>query len=100
MTGHRNARNHAHLPADFYTTDYIVGIGPFAVLNRFREHRLVRHPVGVVDVAAFERDGYLRIDQPELRGAAEAARAALWAQIGRAPDDPASWTRPVCGPQT
>jgi hypothetical protein len=55
----------------------------------------VRHPVGVVDVTAFERDGFLKIEQPELRGAAEAARAALWAQMELSPDDPASWTRPV-----
>lgn len=49
----------------------------------------------MVDVADFDRDGHLKIDQPELRGAAEAARAALWAQIGLSPDDPASWTQPV-----
>lgn len=49
----------------------------------------------MVDVAAFDRDGHLKIDQPELRGAAEAARAALWTQIGLSPDDPASWTQPV-----
>ncbi|BBY16046.1 phytanoyl-CoA dioxygenase family protein [Mycolicibacterium litorale] len=49
----------------------------------------------MVDVAAFDRDGFLRIDQPELRSAADAARAVLWEQIGLSPDDPASWTQPV-----
>jgi hypothetical protein len=49
----------------------------------------------VVDVVAFERDGYLKIDQPELRGAAAAARDVLWRQMGLSPEDPASWTRPV-----
>jgi hypothetical protein len=49
----------------------------------------------VVEVVAFERDGYLKIDQPELRGAAESARAVLWRQMGLSPDDPASWTQPV-----
>ncbi|WP_413031073.1 phytanoyl-CoA dioxygenase family protein [Mycolicibacterium litorale] len=48
-----------------------------------------------VDVAAFERDGYLKISQPELRGAAEAARAQLWRRLGVSPDDPSSWTEPV-----
>ncbi|MGE2717095.1 phytanoyl-CoA dioxygenase family protein [Mycolicibacterium litorale] len=49
----------------------------------------------MVDVAAFERDGYLKIVQPELRAAADAARAQLWRQLGVSPDDPASWTQPV-----
>lgn len=55
----------------------------------------MRQPVRVVDVAAFYRDGYLKIEQPELRDAAEAARAVLWRQIGLSPEDPASWTEPV-----
>jgi hypothetical protein len=49
----------------------------------------------VVDVAALERDGFVKIEQPELRAAADEARALLWRQIGLAPDDPASWTEPV-----
>ncbi|MBO0676098.1 mitomycin antibiotics/polyketide fumonisin biosynthesis protein [Mycolicibacterium sp. S2-37] len=49
----------------------------------------------MVDVEAFLRDGFLKIEQPELRAAADAARALLWRQIGLAPDDPASWTSPV-----
>lgn len=49
----------------------------------------------MVDVAAFERDGYLKISQPQLRDAAAAARALLWRQLGVSPDDPATWTQPV-----
>ncbi|GFG51354.1 mitomycin antibiotics/polyketide fumonisin biosynthesis protein [Mycolicibacterium agri] len=49
----------------------------------------------MVDVVALERDGFVKIEQPELRGAADEARALLWRQIGLAPDDPASWTEPV-----
>ncbi|EKF23863.1 putative phytanoyl-CoA dioxygenase [Mycolicibacterium hassiacum DSM 44199] len=43
----------------------------------------------------FERDGYLRIDQPDLRDAADEARALLWRQLGLSPDDPGGWTAPV-----
>lgn len=55
----------------------------------------MRHGVGVVDVTAFERDGYVKISRPELRDAAAAARAQLWRQLKVSPDDPATWTRPV-----
>lgn len=47
------------------------------------------------DIAAFIRDGYLRMEgafPPEL---AEQARAILWRDSGCNPDDPSSWSRPV-----
>lgn len=49
----------------------------------------------MTDLEAFARDGYLKIEQPEARCAADAARAALWQQIGLSPDDPEAWTKPV-----
>ncbi|TFV54581.1 mitomycin antibiotics/polyketide fumonisin biosynthesis protein [Mycobacterium sp. PS03-16] len=49
----------------------------------------------MVDVNAFRTDGFVKLEQPELRAAADDARAALWQQIGLAPDAPESWTRPV-----
>lgn len=48
-----------------------------------------------LDVAALDRNGFVKIEQPELRAAADAARAVLWQQIGLAADDPGSWTEPV-----
>ncbi|WP_422749614.1 phytanoyl-CoA dioxygenase family protein [Mycobacterium sp. WMMD1722] len=49
----------------------------------------------MVDTGAFVADGYLKIEQPDLRGAADAARVQLWRQLGPAPDDPDTWTEPV-----
>jgi hypothetical protein len=49
----------------------------------------------VVDVAAFARDGFLKVEQPEARPLADAARAVLWQQIGLSPDDPDAWSEPV-----
>lgn len=51
--------------------------------------------VGVVDVDAFERDGFVKLEQAVAAEIADAARDLLWAQIGLSPDDPASWISPV-----
>lgn len=47
--------------------------------------------VVVVNVDAFERDGFVKIEQAAPAEIADAARDLLWAQIGLSPDDPASW---------
>ncbi|MCK0174166.1 MULTISPECIES: phytanoyl-CoA dioxygenase family protein [Mycobacteriaceae] len=49
----------------------------------------------MVDVEAWSQQGVLKIEQPELRTAADAARARLWRQIGLTPDDSTAWTKPV-----
>jgi hypothetical protein len=49
----------------------------------------------VVDADAFMARGYLKIEQPELRSAADDARARLWKQLGLAPDHPDGWSEPV-----
>lgn len=51
--------------------------------------------VGVVDVDAFARDGFVKVEQAAPVEIADAARDLLWAQIGLSPEDPASWTSPV-----
>lgn len=47
------------------------------------------------DVERFVRDGFVRIPGAVDRATADACRAELWAATGCAPDDPATWTRPV-----
>lgn len=47
------------------------------------------------DVAAFVRDGYVRLEGAFPGEVAADARALLWPQTGCDPDDPATWTRPV-----
>ncbi|NVN49438.1 phytanoyl-CoA dioxygenase family protein [Mycolicibacterium hippocampi] len=49
----------------------------------------------MVDVEAFERDGFVKVEQAAPRAVADAARALLWQQLGVSPDDPSTWTRPV-----
>ncbi|MDV3127618.1 phytanoyl-CoA dioxygenase family protein [Mycobacterium sp. 21AC1] len=49
----------------------------------------------MVDVDAFVRDGFVKVEQPDCREIADAARALLWQQIGLSPDDVASWIQPV-----
>lgn len=49
----------------------------------------------MVDVAAFVRDGFVKIERPGLRDVADAARAVLWQSIPPSPDDPSTWTEPV-----
>lgn len=49
----------------------------------------------MVDIDAFVRDGYLKVDHAVRRNVADAARAMLWKQLGLSSDNPASWTQPV-----
>ncbi|ATQ43003.1 phytanoyl-CoA dioxygenase [Caulobacter mirabilis] len=51
--------------------------------------------VGPADIDRFIRDGFLRLDNAFPRELADRARAILWRDVGGAPDDPATWTRPV-----
>ncbi|KHO26927.1 mitomycin antibiotics/polyketide fumonisin biosynthesis protein [Mycolicibacterium setense] len=51
--------------------------------------------VGVVNVDAFKRDGFVKIEQAVPAEIADAARDLLWSQIGLSADEPASWTVPV-----
>ncbi|OBB84576.1 hypothetical protein [Mycolicibacterium peregrinum] len=51
--------------------------------------------VGVVDVEAFKRDGFVKVEQAAPAEIADAARDLLWTQIGLSPDEPASWTSAV-----
>ena len=47
------------------------------------------------DIAAFIRDGFVRIDQAFSKETAEEARAILWKATGCDPHDRSTWTRPV-----
>ena len=49
----------------------------------------------VPNVEAFMADGFAKIEQAAPRSIADAARAALWQQLGLSPDDHAGWTEPV-----
>ncbi|MBU9763652.1 phytanoyl-CoA dioxygenase family protein [Mycobacterium sp. TNTM28] len=51
--------------------------------------------VDVVDVYAFRRDGFVRVEQAAPVEIADAARDLLWEQIGLSPYEPATWTSPV-----
>ncbi|WP_186420784.1 phytanoyl-CoA dioxygenase family protein [Bosea sp. CS1GBMeth4] len=46
-------------------------------------------------IAHFIERGYVRLDHAFPPALAEEARAILWRDLGCAPDDPASWTKPV-----
>ena len=46
-------------------------------------------------VADFIRDGFVRLEAAFPRAVAEECRRLLWPRLGCAPDDPASWTKPV-----
>lgn len=55
-------------------------------------------PVRALEPAQIEQfitDGFVRIDNAFPRPLADAARETLWKATGCAPDDPATWTRPV-----
>jgi hypothetical protein len=52
-------------------------------------------PLSATQLAQFMRDGFVRIDHAFPRALADAGRAILWRDTGCAPDDPATWTRPV-----
>ncbi|WP_102141837.1 mitomycin antibiotics/polyketide fumonisin biosynthesis protein [Mycobacterium hubeiense] len=49
----------------------------------------------MIDVEAFVRDGFVKLEQAVPRGIADAARDLLWKQIGLSPHRPESWTQPV-----
>jgi hypothetical protein len=49
----------------------------------------------MLDVDEFMSDGYAKIEQAAPRSVADAARAALWHQLGLSPDNPAGWSEPV-----
>ncbi|WP_219508654.1 phytanoyl-CoA dioxygenase family protein [Nonomuraea ceibae] len=49
----------------------------------------------VVDVERFVADGFVKLEAAVPREAGDAARAAVWHQIGLSPDDPAGWRQPV-----
>ncbi|MES2290286.1 MAG: phytanoyl-CoA dioxygenase family protein [Pseudomonadota bacterium] len=47
------------------------------------------------DIAAFLRDGFIRIDEAFSEATAAQARAILWKATGCDPDNPSTWTQPV-----
>ncbi|WP_454788663.1 phytanoyl-CoA dioxygenase family protein [Mycolicibacterium lutetiense] len=49
----------------------------------------------MVDVDAFTRDGFVKIEQAVPAEIADAARDLLWTQIGLSPDEAESWPGPV-----
>ncbi|WP_026256411.1 hypothetical protein [Mycobacterium sp. 155] len=49
----------------------------------------------MIDVDAFIRDGFVKVEQAVPCEIAEEARDLLWAQIGLAPTEPQSWKQPV-----
>lgn len=51
--------------------------------------------VPVIDVDAFARDGFVKIERAVPRGVADAARALLWQRIGPSPEDRDTWIEPV-----
>lgn len=53
------------------------------------------HAPGAADVAAFIRDGFVRIDRAFSKETADQARDILWQATGCDPNDPATWTQPV-----
>jgi hypothetical protein len=55
----------------------------------------MRNAVGMLDTTTFVENGFLKVDGAVSREIADAARDALWTQIGLSPEDPESWTRPV-----
>ncbi|MFC4314363.1 phytanoyl-CoA dioxygenase family protein [Steroidobacter flavus] len=51
--------------------------------------------LNAADIAAFVRDGFVRLDNAFSSQTAEQARAILWRATGCEPDDPSTWTQPV-----
>jgi hypothetical protein len=49
----------------------------------------------MLDLDTFMADGYIKVQQAVSRGAADAARAVLWRQLGLSPDNPEQWSTPV-----
>nr|WP_090275057.1 phytanoyl-CoA dioxygenase family protein [Mycolicibacterium komanii]CRL67859.1 mitomycin antibiotics/polyketide fumonisin biosynthesis protein [Mycolicibacterium komanii] len=48
-----------------------------------------------MNLDAFVADGYVKIDAAAPREVADAARWALWQQLGLSPDEPEKWVEPV-----
>lgn len=59
------------------------------------EYRVAAVTLSPLQLDAFARDGYVRLDAAFAPETAAAARAILWRDLGLAPDDPSGWTRPV-----
>ncbi len=49
----------------------------------------------MVDIDAFVEAGFVKVPQAAPRAVADAARAALWKQLGLSPDEPEKWSAPV-----
>ncbi|WP_211296124.1 mitomycin antibiotics/polyketide fumonisin biosynthesis protein [Mycobacterium aquaticum] len=49
----------------------------------------------MIDVDAFIRDGYVKVERAAPRQIADQARDLLWHQMGLSPARPQSWTQPV-----
>lgn len=47
------------------------------------------------EIARFIEDGFVRVEGAFPRALADECREILWRETGCAPDDPATWTRPV-----
>lgn len=58
-------------------------------------HDAKAHLLSDVQIQHFIDNGFVRIDRAFPRALAEEAQSILWRDLGCAPDDPASWTRPV-----
>jgi hypothetical protein len=51
--------------------------------------------LSAAEIASFFDNGFVRIDDAFPASLAQDARDILWHDLGLAPDDPASWTKPV-----
>lgn len=52
-------------------------------------------PLSDAEIAAFIRDGFVRLDRAFSKETATQARTILWQATGCDADDPSTWTRPV-----
>lgn len=51
--------------------------------------------MGIIDVDRFIADGFIKLEGAVPREVGDAAREALWQQIGLSPHDPSGWKEPV-----
>jgi hypothetical protein len=49
----------------------------------------------MVDIDAFVEAGFVKVPRAAPQAVADAARAALWKQLGLSPDEPEKWSTPV-----
>jgi hypothetical protein len=49
----------------------------------------------MVNLEAFNSDGYVKVEQAAPRAVADSARAVLWQRLGLTPEDPGQWSAPV-----